>query len=449
VLRLLKGVSLGMSARAVYVFCQWLQIAIVARAAEPAVVGAYGLALAIATPIFLFCNSSLRAEFLTLSRSSPARFAIYFVLRIGMACVALALTGLLGILLYPLDLFLVILLVGLMKAAEAIGDILQAWLERRRRFDMVLVTLSVRGLSGALSFLIVFALGGTLAQALLLQVLTVLLLLALCDLRLVVRTSRLPARMWLCHFFPSEHRLQFGGTITRPPGVLAIPDTLFRRRHLLFRTSWLGAAGFGTSLIHNIPRYIVEARMGLDALGYFTALYYVIHAGSMLVTSGTAALLHPMSKLIASRDFGRLAALVVLAAAGILGGSAIVWLVFFFFGERILAMLYGPEYAVYTAAFLVILAAGSLRFIWMFLCQALIAWRRFATHFVLITVCLILSFLIYWMTISNESFDSIGYGMAASYFFAVLIYISVLLILGLLNGRPIKIGTTAKGATGA
>jgi O-antigen/teichoic acid export membrane protein len=292
------------------------------------------------------------------------------------------------------------------------------------------VGLSVRGIAGALSFAAVFALGGSLTEALALQFVTGLLALGGLDLLFVLRTSRLPARAWWSHFLPPPRRLRFGGSTPGWGGPLALVGTLRGRRDLLFHSSWLGAAGFGGSFIHNVPRYFVEARMGLEAVGYFTALHYVIHAGSMIVISASVMLLYPMSRMIAQNELRRLMMLITGAVLAILVGSIAVWITFFFFGELILGLLYGKDYAAYLNVLLILLMGGCFRFLWLFLSYVLIAWRRFRLHFVLMSLCVAAATISCWLLIDGQNLVGAAFAVIATYLFTTALYLGALLVLG-------------------
>jgi O-antigen/teichoic acid export membrane protein len=433
--RVLMGVSWSTGARAVYMLAQWLQLAVVAHATDPATVGAYGLALAIAVPIYQFANSGLRVEFVTGRASSPARFVIYLVFRYVTVIASLLLTAAIALIFYPFELQFVIRGVSLVKAGESLADILHAWLQRQHRFDMIFMALAARGLSGLLAFVIVFGLGGNLALALTLQFISAFLCLLIVDLRYVIRVSGTPVGLWRRYLFPPKRRVRFGGARLAPR--LGISDTLFRRRALFFHASWLGAAGFGAALVHNIPRYFVEARMGLDELGYFTALYYVIHAGSMLITSGTMTLLQPMSRMIANHQLRRLMMTIAGSIAVIAVGSAMGWIIFYFFGAELLGLIYGAEYAAYADVFLILLVGGFFRFVWLFLGQVIIAWRYFRLHFVGAALSVLITIIASWLMIGDDGFYSVCASVIASYVGATGLYVLMLVLLAgtLLRGR--------------
>jgi O-antigen/teichoic acid export membrane protein len=324
---------------------------------------------------------------------------------------ALALVTVVGAVFYPLGLFLIIVAVGLVKGAESATDILHAWLQRHHRFDLILVSLTCQGLAAFLAFLIVFAAGGNLLEALLLQIAFAIFLLLANDARLVIRISRRPIGVWL-RFFKPLRVLQASAA----PGLVAtLRGTLRKHRAILFHSWWLGSASFCAALTHNIPRYVIEARMGLDYLGYFTALYYVIHAGNMVVGSAIQVILGPMSRLVVAGRQRQLLSLIVAFTSFILFGGVVGWVVFYRYGALILASIYGKPYAAFIVLFLILLAGGVLRYLNLFLSQVIVAWREFRLHFVLSLAAVGLMLAVALALIETSDFRSIGYAVVIAY----------------------------------
>jgi hypothetical protein len=106
----------------------------------------------------------------------------------------------------------------------------------------------------------------------------------------------------------------------------------------------LGFVSLLDSLNVNIPRYLIERRLGEAALGYYAAMAYIVVAGNMVVAALTQSAAPRLARYYVTRPlaFKRLLwRLLTLGAA--MGGAGVLLAVTL--GRPLLALLYRPDYA--------------------------------------------------------------------------------------------------------
>jgi O-antigen/teichoic acid export membrane protein len=133
------------------------------------------------------------------------------------------------------------------------------------------------------------------------------------------------------------------------------------RQWKLMRTALpLGIATTLAALNLNMPRYFIHVRWGERSLGIYSALAYTTVAMILVADSlGHCAIprlsrLYTAARLAEFRSF----LLKLLAAGAALGLSGLA--VAHFMGVRLLALIYGHEYAVHYRIFVVLISATAI-----------------------------------------------------------------------------------------
>ena len=354
-----------LTGNAFYAVCQWGMIVALARLGSSFMVGQFSLGLAIATPVMMFTNLHLRAVQATDARRFYD-FAEYLRLRILMtsaAMVVIAGFALLGH--HERGTAMVILAVASAKGIETLSDIHYGLFQLNDRLDetgksmMLRGVLSVAGLSAGL-YLTHKVFWGCVGMALLW-----LAALLFFDVR---RGRRFTAR--------SE---KLGFTAYRA-GCCRLPHQAhgIRRQWNLVRLALpLGIVATVASINLNMPRYFIHARMGEDKLGIFSALAYATVAMTLVCDSLGHCAIAGLSRLYAGgrRAEFRSLLLKLLAVGGALGFAGLV--VAQVLGERLLAIVYGPEYAAYSRVFVLLVFAASIYCITSMLTSGIMSARYF------------------------------------------------------------------------
>ena len=360
-LTLKKSFSWTLIGNLVYAFAQWCNLSIIAKFFSAAEVGAFGLALAIATPIFMFSNLQLRSVIATDAKHEYS-FSQYLALRLLLSSAAFLLVVLLATLLdYPTTTKILIVTVGLMKAFDSISDIYYGLFQSRDRLDMMSKSLMIKGTIGAVTMATLFYFCGDRY--------------AWCD---VTSAGFVLATVWGLVFafydLPVARRL---GTHTGNVNLDRVDndkeeDTSQQKSagprpllNLMSKAAPLGLVMLLTSLTFNVQRYFIEYFIDMAALGVFVALSYVIVAGNTLVLALGRSVSTTLARHYAQRNldaFYRLHRkfLFVSILVGI-GGIGCASL----FGQQILTLLYSREYANYVGIFVVLMIGGGLRYMSM------------------------------------------------------------------------------------
>jgi len=314
-----------------YAACQWAILIVFAKAVSPAMVGQFGLGLAISTPLLMFTNLQLRSLQAT-SAAQDLEFQDYLGFRLASTGLAFAvILGLSVSIGTRPSTALVIVVVGLAKCVESIADTVYGQLQRSEMMRRIALSMVARGGLSLVATGAVVLMTRSMFWACVALTCASSIVLFAYDLRVVAQP-----RLGL---LPRWKAPQFR-TIVR----LGLP---------------LGVASLFLALAINIPRYMLEHSYGEGALGYFSALGYPTAAFSILLSAFGQAATPRMAEsyLTDRRKYWRI--VMVLSAVPILTclGLGLTILVF---GPAILTHLYRSDYAAYFDVFLLLLLAGGL-----------------------------------------------------------------------------------------
>ncbi len=367
----------------VYGACQWLMLMVLTKLGNPEQVGQFALGLAVCTPVWVFANLHLR-EVQATDAKREWQFGHYLALRLATAVVAIAaifvITYAIG---FRGEVATVVLLVGLMRGLESLGDIFYGLLQQHDRMDRISKTLLMKGPLALLGLLVGFYLTRSLPWGVGCATIGIALVLAAYDVRgpaMVLEpnsgTWRQARIRWLHGF--------------------AIPIPYWEWRKLMQIARLALPLGFVTTLISlnvNIPRYFVEHYCGRKELGIFAAMSYLMLAGTAAVTALGQSASSRLSQYYVSGDrsaFGSL--LVKLVAIGsILGIGGVLAIVLY--GQRVLRIFYGPEYVGNNDVFTWLMVAAGIGYVCTFLAYAMTAARYFKPQLPLFLSVTLIAFI--------------------------------------------------------
>ena len=311
-------------------------------------VGQFSLGLAIATPVLMFTNLHLRAVQATDARRLYS-FAEYLQLRTFMTLVAIAvIAGIACFENYERQTAMVILAVALAKGIETLSDIHYGLFQLNDRLDQTGTSMMLRGAFSVVALSAGLYLTRDIFWACVGLALVWLAALLLFDFR---RGRRFVAFSEKCA--RSSSWKSFWRPENRAKG--------FRRQWNLMRLALpLGIVTTMASINLNMPRYFIEARMGVHQLGIFSALAYATVAITLVSDSLGHCAIPRMSRLYAA---GKLAEFrsVLLQLSGIGGALGLAGLaVAKIMGTRLLTIFYSPEYAAGSRVFIVLMLATAI-----------------------------------------------------------------------------------------
>jgi O-antigen/teichoic acid export membrane protein len=417
-----RNVAWTSAGYAVYTLCQWIILLVVARLIGVRGVGQLGFALAVCAPITLFTNLGLRIGQATDARSEFP-FGIYWSVRILGSVAAYVLVVLLTLVLdQEADTERVVLLVGVTKFVEAQCDVFYGLFQRHERMDLMARSLIVRGVIGVVALTLACGLSGRLEFGLAAQAAAWLAVFLLLDLRHAVRI-----------FGPAGGASPDGGEHTAiRPSWSAGPILALCRRSLP-----LGFSGSLISLRQATPRLVVERLLGIEAVGLFTAMYYLLTAVVLFINAIGHTLSARLARLYARAEaaafrrlLGRLALLGAVVGLTLFGLALL-------FGEAGIARLYGEQFRAAAGVLTLLMAAAGPRFAASLLQFGVVASRQFATHLVIQAIMFILAVFLNLALVAQ-------YGLAGAGW--AVITVSVIHLAVVARSNLVLIGRAAAGA---
>lgn len=351
------GWALG--GNAFYAGCQWASLIAIARLGSPEDLGTFALGLAISAPIFIFAQLKLRQVQATDTRREY-EFGDYLGLR--LTTTALACTTVAGVALLSgssPQTTCTILVIALAKGCESLSDLAYGLLQRYERLDLVarsmmskgMLSVALLGLGLWLGESIVWGAAGLAAAF----AITLLL-----DASMLLTVAR--------------HEVSKAGEAPislRPRWRMPV------QRRLIALTLPLGFVTMLGALQTNIPRYVVQHELGEAELGIYSALAYLLTAGSTTVTALSQAAVTRLATYHTQgnrRSFTRLLARTV-GIGCLVGGAGLA--VSLTMGEPLLRLVYGAPYAARADVLDWLMLTAWVRYAYTFLGTAANAMRKY------------------------------------------------------------------------
>jgi O-antigen/teichoic acid export membrane protein len=353
----------------IYSGCQWGMLVLLAKLGNPEMVGQYGLALAIATPVFALSTLQLRAV-LTTDVQERIHFGEYLGFRLLTTILSMVvIAGAALTMHYSAASTWVVLIVGVAQAFEIVSDLYYAKMQFHEHMDRIAKSMIVRGVLGLAAMgagvyfaksVIWGAIGLVIARG---------LVLVLYDIRKQT------------HFEPHsslEKHEAAAARVHTPADQSLRPRWNWTVQGELLRTSLtLGVIAMLVSLLPNIPRYFIAGSLGEHALGIFTATAFLVASGSLITQSMGQSAFVRLAKLYAAGDVRRFNSLLLklVGIAAVLGLGGI--LVSVFFGRLLLTLLYRPEYAEHTDVLIAMMVGGAMSYMAAQMASAITSARCF------------------------------------------------------------------------
>jgi O-antigen/teichoic acid export membrane protein len=309
---------------------------IIARAGGPSLLGNYSIAMAYVAPIYMFSALQLR-QILATDVINQFPFQVYFCLRIATTFLA-SLIILVGIASDPALPTQLIFAIACFKSAEWIGDIFLGLFQKVQRIDLIGKSLLIK------------------SAVLLLSCTAVLLTYNQIALGFLITTIFTAATVYFFDF-----RLGFQ-KIDKDQQVFTAPIEISALWQLLHTTLPLGFVMFLIALHANIPKYFIQAQLGIEALGLFSGLFMVANVPSLVVQSTVQPLAAKFALCAANRDKNQFLKLLAMTSIVGLAMSVISIFIMTMFGEKLYTVLLGPRFFKPNVLKIIMLAL-SIQFI--------------------------------------------------------------------------------------
>src|SRR5690625_2160950 len=224
-----------------------------AKLGSAEMVGQFSLGLAITAPIILFFTLQLR-NIIATDTVNKYSFSSYFgsrIIYLSLALIMIFLVSLIGP--YNKALTLIIILVGISKVIESLSELTHGYLQKEERMDYVGKSQIIKAILSVTSVC-------------LLLIVYKNLIVALAGLIIV----------WFVRLITYDLRITSYFTTVKPNFNKSI-KTIF------ILAAPLGVVSILNSINTNIPRYFLEYYVGIEELGYFSAIAYILVAGNLLI----------------------------------------------------------------------------------------------------------------------------------------------------------------------
>lgn len=334
-----------------YSTTMWAILSLFAKFGNAIIVGQFSLGLAICAPIVLFTGMQNRLVQATDARNDY-RFGHYMALGfISNALAALAIVGTALVIPFLPQTRYIILLVGLAKLIEAMGEVLYGLMQKNEKMDLVARSMLIKGTISILFCGGTFILTQNIILSLLGLIVAWILTIVFYDARMaiIILSGESTKRSIFDHFqeFVSElkpiwsrYHLRSLTRIALPLAIVAVID----------------------SLNVNVPRYFIQYHLGESGVGYFSAIAYAMVVGSTVIN----AIGHTVMPRLAGyfntniKAYLKLLAKTVFLGTGLaLAGIALAVM----FGEELLHILYTAEYAGFHNVLIWMMVAAGIWYI--------------------------------------------------------------------------------------
>lgn len=332
--------------------CRFGAVVFITKFASPELLGQYNAGLALTTPLIVFAMLNLRAVLIA-DTQNRVPFGNYLWLRmVGLALAAIILSPIIGwkIWLRPEGAFALILIATFVgKLVDSEAEIYWGLYQKDERMDLVAWSNMLRGVAMLLPFAI------TLPAA--------WYLVAAGAVPPGVQAFATGAAIAVSALAWALITLWFDRPRARKARAYDASWTWPQTRALAIRALPLGIVTLLISLTTNIPRlYIESTPHGDRALGFFSALSWIVQAANLVVIQLGFAASNRLATYFRD-DVRAFVALVLKLEALALLVCAAVLAVTLLLGPWLLATLYQPEYAEHFPAFLVLVSGQCILFL--------------------------------------------------------------------------------------
>jgi O-antigen/teichoic acid export membrane protein len=343
---------------------QWALIVILAKQTSPEAVGQFAFALALTTPVMLFASLKLRSAQATDQRHEY-KFSEYWSLRLLTTFMALLVILFLGFASHPgQGMIWVISLVGFAKGIESLSDILYGLFQKHERMDLIARSMILRGVvTIGIAFGVLFVTTSVVAIAACLLV----------SWTLVMVGYDLPRARKIA--------MAVGDSFQLLP-TWANP----RLGQLIYLTLPLGASIAIGCLYLNIPRLVIENRLGVHELGIFSALAYFMLFGGMIFTALGHSVVPRLARYFVEGNYSGFRRIFFkLIGIGVILGLVGV-IVAILFGEALIGLFYTNQYAKYSWLLVLLMVASLIEMTFGSIAGAVNAMRIFRVQIVISSV---------------------------------------------------------------
>jgi O-antigen/teichoic acid export membrane protein len=343
---------------AYYALCGYLLLTLLTKTSSVETVGLWGIAQAVTLPVATFFSLMLNTVNITDVRNDY-QTGHYVAVRLLASLSSMFVVALIGFIFYPVNVAVVIAMMGISQSVTEIRAYFMSNMQKYERLKLATLSQVCEGSLTLLLFGVLF----WFTQNLLLAILGTII-------------SR--ASILLCYDMPVSGRILSAHIHETFAGYLPVWQwsTLWR---LIRQSAPLAVvAGIG-NVSQNIPRLVMDKKLGQEAVGYFTALSMLLVVYTMINAALGNTALPRLSKYFAENRKAFIWLFVRLIGLNMCLGMIFV-AVAFVFGKPILSILFTAEYAQYKDVFVMLAVSSSILSVFAVANWGLNATRQFAVQ---------------------------------------------------------------------
>ena len=379
------NIAWGLIGKLIYAASRGGLLIMLAKLGNAEMVGQFALAFAITTPVFMLADLNLRTVYAT-DVMDAFDYKDYKGLRAATTAIALLVITVIALLQSDMRLSLIIMLVALARGFESMSDIAFGLYQRQQRMDRL-------GRSMILKGVLSVVLMGSLLW------LSRNLLLAVAGL----------AAAWIMVYWiydyqnlrhENKHRMRF---------------KLLHLWKLTKKSLPLGVVLLIISLNTNVINYMIKGMIGVEALGYYASIIYLMIVGSTFVSTlgqATTTKLAQLYKQDNIRGFVKLMmkllSMVLCIGLMAVGLSAVA-------GKPILTLLYDASYGAYKDIMILVMIGAAAMHLSDMLNYAVTAIQKFKIQPIMYGVVLVLGAACNFLFMTKWGLKGAAFGLIAVY----------------------------------
>ena len=303
-----------------YATTQLLSIVIISKTLGVKDLGLFSLGLALTAPIMMFSNFGTRVLWVTDATGGLNYFQFRFTRFLSSISGFVVCFFFLLFYLDDTNHLLILLFIALSKVVESNADIYYADLHKQGDQKRICISMLSRGLMGILGM----SIGCFLFNDLFIGVLCY----SLC---------------WLVSFIITD--IFFGDPLKDNEFLLPSKNQIV---WLAKQGSPLAISLFLVNINLNIPRIALESQHGLEAIGIFSALYFFIQTGSIVINSIGQLILPKLSKFYDRGLYDKHLQMIIKSFLIVFVFSSCGMLFCYLYGELLLLYLYDKSVSMYS-----------------------------------------------------------------------------------------------------
>lgn len=316
--RLVAGKMFSVTAATVFLaISQWVIMVLIARIDGADQLGAYSLAQAWINPALFLCWLGIRQQLIMNPGDNVANL---LSLRLIAPVVAYTVVSVAVMMIAPAEgVFWIVVLFATIKYIEGLFDFEYGILQGTQRDTLVTLSSALRAFTITSLFVIAYYATGSLLTAMAAN--------TLCGMAL----------------FLALHWKHLRTHLAASAGSYELSART--QWHLLLELAPLSLGAFVGQLTSSVPRMIIESRIGVEALGHFSAVMALVVIGAIAAASLGQAVLPALARAYEGHDGKRFLLYALLPVTFVMVCGVIGFVLFLYIGTYLLVLIYGPTFS--------------------------------------------------------------------------------------------------------